>query len=220
MDGSVKPTYQVRVWQEDDWWLARVVAASANADPAPLNAITQARSLTRINSMSRDLIATILDADESDSEVDFEFVLPGDVGELVNQAKGARAWLDAAQDLWQERSSAAARALTAAGYSLRDAAMLLELSHQRIDQLLGSHSDHDLSNFVVFEYSASGSRTNPPPTKTEDADLDALLVVRRNQAAHGDRAADPQLGALEARFRECVRELVLAMSRDVSVSAR
>jgi hypothetical protein len=102
MDGSVKPTYQVRVWQEDAWWLARVVAASEDADRTPLNAITQARSLTRIDSMGRDLIATIMDADESDFDVDFEFMLPGDIGELINQAKGARAWLDAAQDLWQE----------------------------------------------------------------------------------------------------------------------
>lgn len=168
--------------------------------------------------MSRDLIATILDADESDFDADFEFILPGDIGELINQAKGARAWLDAAQDLWQERSSAAARALTAAGYSLREAATLLGLSHQRIDQLLGSHSDHDLSNFVVFEYSASGHR--PSPTKTEESgDLDALLIVRRNQAVHDDRAADPQLGAMEARFRDRVRELVMAMSRDMSASA-
>jgi hypothetical protein len=111
--------------------------------------------------------------------------------------------------------------LTAAGYSLREAATLLGLSHQRIDQLLGSHSEHDLSNFVVFEYSASGSRTGPSPTKNEDSgDLDALLVVRRNQAAYGDRAADPQLGAMEARFRDRVRELVMAMSRDMSASAR
>ncbi|MGO8958615.1 MAG: hypothetical protein ACLQFR_14785 [Streptosporangiaceae bacterium] len=171
--------------------------------------------------MSRDLIATILDADESDSDVDFEFMLPGDLGELINQAKGSRAWLDAAQDLWQERSSAAALALTAAGYSLREAATLLGLSHQRVDQLLGRHSDRDPSNLVVFEYSASGSSKGPSRTKTEDSgDLDALLVVRRNQAARDDQAADPQLGALEARFRDRVSELVAAMSREVSASVR
>jgi hypothetical protein len=220
MDGSVKPTYQVRIWQEDDWWLARVVAASEGADHGPLNALTQARSLARIESMSRDLIATILDTDESDSDVELEFMLPGDIGELIGQAKGARAWLDAAQDLWHERSSAAARALTAAGYSLREAAILLGLSHQRVDQLLGSHPDHDPGNVLVFEYSAKRSRQWPSPTETEDSgDLDALLVVRRNQAAHSDRA-DPPLGAMEARFRDRVRELVMAISRDASASAR
>src|SRR5579859_6749796 len=115
----MKPAYEVKVWQEGDWWLARVVAVSEGADRAPLNAITQARSLARIESMGRDLIATILDADEADFDVELDYILPGDIGELVCQAKGARAWLDAAQDLWQERSTVAARALTGKGYSLR-----------------------------------------------------------------------------------------------------
>src|ERR1700688_2934225 len=128
----MKPTYRVRVWQEDDWWLARVVAASDGTDSAPLNAITQARSLARIESMSRDLIATILDADEGTFDIEIEYVLPDDAGDLVCQAKGAREWLDAAQDLWQERSTVAARALAEKGYSLRETATLLGLSHQRV----------------------------------------------------------------------------------------
>ena len=57
-------TYQVSAWQEEGWWLARVVAASDGADATPLNALTQARSLAKIDPMARDLIATILDADE------------------------------------------------------------------------------------------------------------------------------------------------------------
>lgn len=215
----MKPTYQVRVWPEDDWWLARVVAAGEGADLAPLNAITQARSLARIESMSRDLIATILDADESDSDIEIEYVLSGDIGELISRAKGARAWLDAAQDLWQERSTAAARALTVAGYSLREAATLLGLSHQRIDQLLGSHADHGPSNTLVFEYSAKGSSKGPSPADTENSrDLDALLVVRRTEAVRGSRGEGVQGGAMEARFRERFMEFVVAISREVSAS--
>jgi hypothetical protein len=146
----MKPTYQVRVWQEDGWWLARVIAASDGADPAPLNALTQARGVAKIESMGRDLIATILDASEDAYDVEFEYQLSGESGELVCQAKGARAWLDAAQDLWQERSAAAVKALTAEGYSLRETATLLGLSHQRVDQILGHHFDRKPSNLVVF----------------------------------------------------------------------
>ncbi len=29
----MKPRYYVKAWQENDWWLARVVAASDGADP-------------------------------------------------------------------------------------------------------------------------------------------------------------------------------------------
>ena len=64
-----KPTYQVKVWQEDDWWLARVTGASDHADTSPLDALTQASSLTMIKSMARDLIATILDSDEDTFDI-------------------------------------------------------------------------------------------------------------------------------------------------------
>ena len=149
VDEQVKPTYQVRIWQEDGWWLARVMAASDGADASPLNALTQARSLAKIESMGRDLIATVLDSDEDAFDVKFEHMLPGDSGDLVCQAKGARAWLEAAQDLWQERSAAAARALADEGYSLRETATLLGISHQRVDQIL-SHSERQRSNVVVI----------------------------------------------------------------------
>jgi hypothetical protein len=150
VDGQVKPSYQVRIWHEDSWWLARVTAASDDADTSALNALTQARSLAKIESMARDLIATVLDADEDGFDVKFEYLLPGESGDLVCQAKGARAWLDAAQTLWQERSATAARALAEEGYSLRETATLLGLSHQRVDQILGSRSERRQSDFFVF----------------------------------------------------------------------
>jgi len=150
MDGQLIPTYQVRIWQEGGWWLARVMAASDGADTSPLNALTQARNLAKIESMGRDLIATILDADDDSFDVRFEYLLPGESGDLVCQARGARAWLDAAQALWQERSEAAARALTEEGYSLREVATLLGLSHQRVDQILGSHSERKPSNLFIL----------------------------------------------------------------------
>jgi hypothetical protein len=59
------------------------MAASDDADTSPLNALTQARSLAKIEPMARDLIATILDADEDSPDVKFEYLLPGDSGDLV-----------------------------------------------------------------------------------------------------------------------------------------
>jgi hypothetical protein len=132
----VSPRYEVRAWQEDSRWLARVVSAADDADPAPLNAVTQARSLSRVEAMARDLVATILDADESKFDVDVEYVLPGVVASHVDHAKDARALLDIAGDLWHEQSAAAALVLTGEGYSLRETAALLGLSHQRVDQIL------------------------------------------------------------------------------------
>ncbi|HEY2442359.1 MAG TPA: hypothetical protein VGI31_04435 [Streptosporangiaceae bacterium] len=180
------PVYQLRVWEEDGWWLARVISASQNADPAPLNALTQARSLARIESMGRDLIATILDAAEETFQIDVQFILPDDASDHVCEAKAARAWLDSAQELWLERSAGAARALAGKGYSLRETATLLGLSHQRVDQLLVDHVGEVRSNIVLVE-----SRSWHLPGPPVPSDVDALLVIRRNSAERGTAATSP-----------------------------
>lgn len=212
----MKPTYEVKVWQEDNWWLARVVNASDSADPSPLNALTQARTLTKIEPMARDLVATILDAEEDAFDIEIDYVLPDDVGELLCQAKGARAWLDAAQELWQERSAIAARALTDKGYSLRETATLLGLSHQRVDQLLGGDVEHDRSNVWAFQVKSSASsracwqRTRIAPT----GDVDVLLVVRKVAEHSGSWSSNCE--KIDPQLREQARELLAEWASRVS----
>jgi hypothetical protein len=133
----VIPRYQIRIWPEGDGWLARVISASAGADQAPVDAVTQSRTLVTIEPMVRELIATILDAGEGDFDLDLDYRVADDLRELISQAKGARAWLDAARELWQERLLSAVQGLASAGFSLRETALLLGLSHQRVAQLLG-----------------------------------------------------------------------------------
>lgn len=200
----MKSTYQVKVWQEDEWWLARVVAASDGADSAPLNAITQARSLGKIESMSVDLIATVLDADEDAFDIELDYLLPDDASDLVCQAKGARAWLDAAQDLWQERSTAAARVLSSKGYSLRETAILLGLSHQRIDQLLEDQNAYGRSNYWVFQCKSEVT-SDTWQSAAEPHDVSALLVIHQNLAAQRSADGPDVQSPLEARFKEFVQ---------------
>src|SRR5574342_1050613 len=101
----MKPTYEVRAWRERGWWLARVVGTSEGADATPLGAVAHAKTLTKIEQTTRDLVATILDADEQTFDIDLEYVLPPDLETVVCEAIGARTWLDAAQHLWQEQSA-------------------------------------------------------------------------------------------------------------------
>jgi transcriptional regulator with XRE-family HTH domain len=174
----VKPTYEVKAWQEDDWWLARVMTASDGADATPLNAITQARTLTRIEPMARDLVATILDADEGSFDIEVDYQLSHDVGELLGQAKGARAWLDAAQELWQERATVAARTLAAHGYSLREAATLLGLSHQRVDQLLAANVEHEPASVLAVKLQSwVNGKFLGRTTSADLGQVDAFLVI-------------------------------------------
>jgi hypothetical protein len=138
----VRPAYEVRAWQEDGWWLARITGASGEADLTPVNALTHSRSLTQIEQVVRDLVAMILDVDETTFDVEVEYVLPNDVDVLVCEALGAQTWLDAARDLFRERTAVAARALSDQGFSLRETSKLLGLSDRWLDQLLRS-ADHD-----------------------------------------------------------------------------
>ena len=216
MAEPVKPTYQVRIWQEDEWWLARVMAASDGADASLLNALTQARSLAKIESMGRDLIATVLDADEDTFEVDFEYELPGESGELVGQAKDARAWLEAAQDLWHERSVVAARALAEQGYSLRETAALLGLSHQRVDQILTSRSDRKPSSIVVFcEGPAEAAWLRQAlPAAARDDFSDFFIVVGGSLGPRRRTRVDLVESEFTHRFRALLREAASHMSED------
>jgi len=211
VDEPVKPTYEVRIWPEDGWWLARVMAASDGADPAPLNALTQARNLAKIESMGRDLIATVLDADEDTFGVSFEYQLPGASCESIAQAKAARAWLEAAQDLWQERSAAAARALADEGYSLRETAALLGLSHQRVDQILARHHDRKRSDiFVIGEGSAEAAWLSQALRFDKRDGLPNLFIVLDGNLGPLGHTHTGQADSQSVnRFREHLREAAL-----------
>lgn len=130
-----RPTYEVRAWREHGWWLARVVAASDDADPAPLNAVSHARTLSTIEQTVRDLVATVLDVDEHGFDLELEYVLPAVIETVVFEAIGARTWLDAAEELWREHSTVAVRALTAQGFTPRETATLLGLPEQWADEM-------------------------------------------------------------------------------------
>ncbi|HYK27253.1 MAG TPA: hypothetical protein VEV61_04735 [Streptosporangiaceae bacterium] len=205
------PTYQIKAWHEDDWWLARVVGGSETADRAPLNAVTQARSLAKIESMGRDLIATILDADEDSFDVEVDYALPSVASEVVAQAKGARAWLEASQSLWQERSTTAARALAEQGYSLRETAALLGMSHQRVDQLLEDRAGQSAAEVLIYECAATGQATRAKKREAVGLDINALVLIR--SAASG-RLADQRLeDDLRTEFSGHFVELVSEMER-------
>lgn len=198
----MKPTYEVRAWQDDDWWLARVVAASDNADTTPLNSLTQARSLTKVEPMARDLIATILDVEEDVFSIEVQYVLPGAVSKVLCEAKGARAWLDAAQELWQDRSAIAARVLSNNGYSLREVAKLLGLSHQRVDQLLQRRDDTERSGIWAIQVKYHlHEGANSWSTLTESLrDVDVVLAVRPAEQCNQLNPSDEMYSQVRERL--------------------
>jgi transposase-like protein len=64
--------------------------------------------------------------------------LPSEAIAAVRRSRGARKKLTRARDVAGSATADAARQLVEAGLGVRDAAYLLDLSHQRVQQLLRS----------------------------------------------------------------------------------
>jgi predicted RNase H-like HicB family nuclease len=95
---------------------------------------TYGRSLRQARARIREALALWLDREPETLTVRDQ--LPRDVAEVARQANQARAEAEQAGAKAQEQAARAVRALTDRGLSRRDAAELLGISHQRVQQLL------------------------------------------------------------------------------------
>jgi predicted RNase H-like HicB family nuclease len=109
-------------------WLARV--------PSVPGCHTHGRTLEQVRRRIREALELWVD-DARHAELQFEIRLPTAIKKELHRARTTRNRSARAQSEASEAVSRAARDLTQkAGLSLRDAAELLELSHQRVQQLL------------------------------------------------------------------------------------
>ena len=125
---SPKKTYTA-IYERDpdvDAWNVRVAGLDG--------CHTYGRSLRQAQARIREALAVWLDRDPED--VSIRDQLPKDLAELARRAQQARAEADRAGTEAQVQAAKAARALTDHGLSRRDAAELLGISHQRVQQLL------------------------------------------------------------------------------------
>ena len=90
------------------------------------------QALTRM----REAAALWFQTDEASIELTARPVLPKTTGRTVEQARKARDQARTAHRLAIEQTRKAAVALTSRGISMRDAAAILGISHQRVHQLL------------------------------------------------------------------------------------
>ena len=125
-------TYTARARRSGGWWAIDV--------PELPGVYSQARRLDRVESMARDAIALFLDVDPATLEIRVETNLPSELRRDVD----ALGRLRAEADRLQAESSGALRHLTqellGRGLSVRDAAAILGISHQRVSQLVHEES--------------------------------------------------------------------------------
>lgn len=96
---------------------------------------TYGRSLNEVRGRVREALGLFVD-DADRAELDERILLPAQARRAVRRALSARSEADRASAEAQHQLSKSARELILAGYSLRDAAHLLGLSHQRVAQLI------------------------------------------------------------------------------------
>lgn len=144
MAAELSDTVYIADVERDDAgnWIASV--------PALRGVHTHARTLAGLRRYLQDAIALWIevgrmDAGERDPvvardtiDVELRLKLPTEVTRAAEVARRSRERATAAERDAAEATRAAARALIGAGLSRRDAADVLRLSHQRVDQLLRS----------------------------------------------------------------------------------
>jgi predicted RNase H-like HicB family nuclease len=128
MVAPMRSRYTVSAERHGDWWAITVNELRG--------VFSQARRLTQVEPMARDAIALFLEVPADSFDLSVREKLAPEVERLVAAAKEARAAASAHQEVASERSRVAARTLAAQGLPQRDIGQLLDLSHQRVAQLL------------------------------------------------------------------------------------
>jgi predicted RNase H-like HicB family nuclease len=131
----MKPFRVVYERDETGWWVAQVKQAPA--------AITQGRTLAEARRRIREALALVLGSDRAAQRATLvdDVRLPPDARRAIKAVATSRARLEKDKRLLSKAmNEATAQLLGTVGLSVRDTGELLELSHQRIQQLkaLGS----------------------------------------------------------------------------------
>jgi predicted RNase H-like HicB family nuclease len=113
---------------EDGWWVATVKGVAG--------VHTQGRTVAQARERIREALTAA--GENSKAELVDQFALSADLLQQLDAARSARRRSESVQQEAQTAMRSAALALAHRGVSTRDAGYFLELSHQRIHQLLRS----------------------------------------------------------------------------------
>lgn len=154
-----------------DWWAISV--------PEIKGVHTQARRLDQVEAMVRDAIALFFDVKPDSFDIEIKPEVPTEATEATAARKAARE-----AETWADKlTRAAAAALLAKGYTVRDAGALLEISPQRVSQLTADSS---------MRTAAKGSEAGPA------ASTQAKIGRTTRNSARSGRGVVKKAGAKQA----------------------
>lgn len=134
----MKRKIEVTAYREGKWWVFEIPELGAPAPSgsgATLMPVGQAKSAAKVAEEALDLAALWVEGDPEDFEVSVQFVLPEDIEEARRRAEElearGRAELDEAAKLRRR----VVRGMLNSNLSQADAATVLGMSRQRVQQL-------------------------------------------------------------------------------------
>lgn len=121
--------YIVEAERDGRWWIV--------IGTGPLKGVfTQAKTLDELEGrMLPDAIALLMDVPKDSFEVEVRVKLPHVLGDQIREMQEARAQAEVAQRDATQALAAVVPQVLAQGLTLRDAARVLGVSHQRVAQL-------------------------------------------------------------------------------------
>lgn len=111
-----------------DWWAVRV--------PEVDGVFTQAKRLDQVPEMVADAVALMEDVDADSVEVHIEVELEGALGTHLKAVRELREQVERERAKLQDELRSMATQLTQSGFTLRDSGVLLNVSYQRVGQLV------------------------------------------------------------------------------------
>lgn len=121
-----RDVYRATVRREDPWWVAIVDGVGA----------TETRTIATLEDMVRDLIVVGRDLDdEKGFDLAWDYDLPKPAAEALQEYQRSREERAAAEERYEKAAARAAESLEKIHVSGRDAARIMGISHQRVQQI-------------------------------------------------------------------------------------
>jgi hypothetical protein len=172
-------SHTVTVTHEDGWWLASVDGLAG--------AHTEARTLGTLDTYVREVIALAADLpDEAMPDLDITYEFDQPPLEAAARIAARRRRLEQAHARVVTEATELARELVAAGYSTRDAAAVLGVTHGRISQVTSTGSGK------IRRASGGARRTSVKSVATRRGRRSARSAVTGRFVA-GERQGDRRL---------------------------
>ncbi len=127
--------YEAKCTREGDWWSVAVTDQLEGGEPL---LFTQARRLRQVDAMVIDAVTTLLEVPESEVVVVKIPELNNALNAQLEARRRARSVARAAASDAARADVDIARALVNSGLTIRDAGDILEISFQRVAQLVGN----------------------------------------------------------------------------------